>query len=186
MTPVPLVPHPSTPAAYVRQLLVNVEWRRRDLLVLAYRLDCDIDSLLLPPRAAPDRIDELWRHTCFEAFLASTRSTAYVEFNFSPSSAWAAYRFDDYRRGLSPAPLGDAPRVQVERHERCLELTALVHLAGLAEFTADGLRLGLSAVLLDRSGQNSYWALAHAPGKPDFHHVDSYALALRAPAGEIE
>ena len=28
------------------------------------------------------------------------RATAYREFNFSPSGAWAAYEFDDYRAGM--------------------------------------------------------------------------------------
>ena len=39
-------------------------------------------------------------------------------------------------------------------------------------------RLGLSAVIEDTSGGKSYWALAHPPGKPDFHHADCFALEL--------
>jgi len=35
---------------------------------------------------------------------------------------------------------------------------------------------GLSAVIEDISGGTSYWALAHPPGKPDFHHADGFAL----------
>ena len=27
-------------------------------------------------------------------------------------------------------------------------------------------------------GGISYWALAHPPGKPDFHHADGFALEL--------
>jgi hypothetical protein len=36
-------------------------------------------------------------------------------------------------------------------------------------------RLGLSALIEDTSGCKSYWALAHPPGKPDFHHADCFA-----------
>jgi hypothetical protein len=36
-------------------------------------------------------------------------------------------------------------------------------------------RLGLSALIEDTGGHKSYWALAHPPGKPDFHHADSFA-----------
>ena len=36
-------------------------------------------------------------------------------------------------------------------------------------------RLGLSALIEDTSGRKSYWALAHPPGKPDFHHADCFA-----------
>jgi hypothetical protein len=39
-------------------------------------------------------------------------------------------------------------------------------------------RLGLSAVIEETSGRKSYWALAHPPGKPDFHHADCFAYEL--------
>jgi hypothetical protein len=39
-------------------------------------------------------------------------------------------------------------------------------------------RLGLSALIEDASGRKSYWALAHPPGKPDFHHADCFAYEL--------
>jgi len=42
----------------------------------------------------------------------------------------------------------------------------------------DTFGLGLSAVIEETSGRKSYWALAHPPGKPDFHHTDSFALEL--------
>jgi hypothetical protein len=40
-------------------------------------------------------------------------------------------------------------------------------------------RLGLSAVLEEKDGAKSYWALAHPPGdQPDFHHPDCFAARL--------
>jgi hypothetical protein len=39
-------------------------------------------------------------------------------------------------------------------------------------------RLGLSAVIEETSGRISYWALAHPPGKADFHHSDCFAHEL--------
>ena len=38
--------------------------------------------------------------------------------------------------------------------------------------------LGISAVIEEQDGRLSYWALAHPPGKPDFHHRDCFALRL--------
>jgi hypothetical protein len=38
------------------------------------------------------------------------------------------------------------------------------------------LHLGLSAVLEEANGRKSYWALAHPPGKADFHHADCFTL----------
>jgi hypothetical protein len=33
-------------------------------------------------------------------------------------------------------------------------------------------------VIEEIDGALSYWALRHAPGKPDFHHRDAFALEL--------
>ena len=40
------------------------------------------------------------------------------------------------------------------------------------------LALSFTAVIEDTDGRLSYWALAHAPGKPDFHHAHAFALEL--------
>jgi hypothetical protein len=37
-------------------------------------------------------------------------------------------------------------------------------------------QLDLAAVIEERGGRISYWALAHPPGKPDFHHSDCFTL----------
>jgi hypothetical protein len=52
----------------------------------------------------------------------------------------------------------------------------------LAPFADTSLTLGLSAVIEEKDGTKSYWALAHPPGKPDFHHKDCFALTLPAPS----
>ena len=36
--------------------------------------------------------------------------------------------------------------------------------------------IGLSAIIEEEDGTISYWALAHPPGRPDFHHPDCLAL----------
>jgi hypothetical protein len=46
------------------------------------------------------------------------------------------------------------------------------------------LRLGLAAVIEELDGARSYWALRHAPGAPDFHHVEGLALRLEPGSGE--
>ncbi len=49
----------------------------------------------------------------------------------------------------------------------------------LNEHLKDGAsHLALSAVIEERDGTKSYWALAHAPGAPDFHHADCFTLEL--------
>lgn len=36
----------------------------------------------------------------------------------------------------------------------------------------------ICAVIEEADGTKSYWALAHPPGKPDFHHADGFVLEL--------
>jgi hypothetical protein len=40
------------------------------------------------------------------------------------------------------------------------------------------LAVGLAVIIEEESGGLSYWALRHAPGKPDFHHAGAFALEL--------
>jgi hypothetical protein len=125
--------------------------------------------------------DQLWRHTCFEAFVRASPGAAYYEFNFAPSMQWAAYRFSDYRSGMSVASEISAPRVEAQSTGECYELQASLELDRLPDLPSDTVwHLGLSVVIEKTSGRKSYWALAHPPGKADFHHSDCFAHELPA------
>src|ERR1700739_2784793 len=95
--------HPGSGFAIVRQVKVEVTQPRAGGLVLRYVVSGKLDELALPVATAPARADELWRHTCFEAFIQPSPGKAYYEFNFAPSTQWAAYRFDNYRAGMLAA-----------------------------------------------------------------------------------
>lgn len=141
--------------------------------MLVYRVYCPAEVLVLPQPAFPERTDGLWQSTCFEAFVAS-RAGAYAEFNMSPSSQWAAYDFDGYRTGMRDRSMPH-PRVECEQAPDGVALTASLE---LSEVTG---ALGLSAVIEEADGTKSYWALAHPPGRPDFHHAACFAATLPAP-----
>jgi hypothetical protein len=147
--------------------------------MLTYVVDADLDKLRVPPPRPPRAADGLWRHTCCEAFVALAGASAYHEFNFSPSGEWAAYAFQHYREGRRLLGEGEEPRIAVRYVGDRLELDAAVPLARLSWEHAGGrLALALSAVIEEADGALSYWALAHPPGKPDFHHPDAFVLAL--------
>jgi len=177
-----LVAHPQTPATLPATLVAEVRTVSAAVLRCEYVLQADLTPLALPAWRAGERRDELWRHTCFEAFVSAPEESGYYEFNFSPSGDWAAYRFEDYRRGMTRALLGQAPAVQLDARPGRLALCATLELGGLGSLgRASGLRLALAAVLEDQQGALSYWALAHPPGKPDFHHPVGFTLELHAP-----
>ncbi|MGQ0445156.1 MAG: DOMON-like domain-containing protein [Beijerinckiaceae bacterium] len=146
-------------------------------LVLSYLIIGSIGDLRIPAAAAAVRTDELWRHTCFEAFVRTSPGAGYYEFNFAPSTQWAAYRFDGYRSGIRAATEISAARIKVRSSRACYGLQASLEVDQMSSLRGDGTwRLGRAAVIEDMSGHKSYWALAHPPGKADFHHSDCFAL----------
>jgi hypothetical protein len=168
--------HPDSPCAAATHINLDVARPRASSLLLSYTVAGKIGDLLMPAVTAPARIDELWRHTCFEAFIRATPDGGYYEFNFSPSTQWAAYRFDGYRSGMRVAAEIGAPKIAVESTSECYTLQAALDLGEL--LPASRWRLGLSAVIEETDGRKSYWALAHSSGKPDLHHPDCFAGEL--------
>lgn len=130
------------------------------------------DALVIPPRTAPERAYGLWKTTCFELFVAGAGGS-YAEFNFSASTQWAAYGFTGYRAGMTDIPIA---RPAIERTDRGVGVALDFPVAAIEQ-----MHIGLSAVIEERDGTKSYWALAHPPGKPDFHHPACFALELPAP-----
>jgi hypothetical protein len=172
-----LEPHPDSHGLAVAgaQIEVRIAPSRAGMLELSYIVTGEISDIRMPRVTAATRSDDLWRHTCFEAFVRASSGEAYYEFNFAPSTQWAAYRFSSYRSGMCMAveisDLSIEIRSDPDRYilQTSLELDRLSALPRNASW-----RVGLSAVIEDAGGRMSYWALAHPPGKPDFHHADSF------------
>ncbi|WP_419809551.1 DOMON-like domain-containing protein [Sphingomonas sp.] len=178
MRPVPtyhLTPHPDHPPLAVRGVEVEVTGRD-DGVRLGYRVLAP-ETVLTPERLSPARADELWRTTCFELFLRFDDDEQYVEFNFSPSTRWAAYAFDGYREGMTALDRDVDPRIQ----RRPDGVAVACNLRGLPY---GGLAMALTAVIEETDGTKSYWSLAHPPGAPDFHHPACFVARLPAPAAQ--
>jgi hypothetical protein len=172
-----LTRHPDTPCDAIERIEVEVSYQPAALRV-QFRLGGDVNRVILPSHGAPQREDELWRHTCCEVFVRPTDKPEYFEFNFSPSTAWAAYRFTGYREGVANAEVG-VPQIMLNRTADAVELTSEFKLSE-SHGSRGKVRLGLSCVIEELNGRISYWALAHPEGKPDFHHASSFALELKA------
>ena len=163
-----LIPHPGHPPLSVTAIDAEA-WREGNRWHFRYVVDGTAD-LVMPDPAIPGRADELWRTTCFEAFVGE-EGAAYREYNFSPSRQWAGYAFDAPREGMRNAEAevevwldGGADWVSVE--------------AAVSADLAPGAAFGLTAVIEEQGGHKSYWALAHTDGPPDFHAPSCFLARL--------
>ena len=170
--------HAQTPSQWVSTVQARLSQSRDGAIAITYVLKGEISQLSLPAQCAPSRVDGLWQHTCFEAFIAVQGALAYREFNFAPSREWAAYAFQRYRdRG--PLPQASDPQITVRASGNRFELDALIRRESLPALSANArLLLALSAVIEDNDGALSYWALKHPPGRPDFHYAGAFVLEL--------
>ncbi|MEG3122791.1 DOMON-like domain-containing protein [Sphingomonas sp. GB1N7] len=171
-----LIVHPDTPSKGVQAVRVEAIYDGCALL-LTFIVEGS-EHVALPDWVTSVRADGLWKTTCCELFLAPLGSEAYFEFNYSPSTQWAAYRFDGYRAGGTDLTLAVTPHV--DRGDDESDFLVEVD-QDLSDLPSGPLLMGLSAVIEEIDGTKSYWALAHAPGSPDFHNRDCFIATLPAP-----
>ncbi len=178
---VELAPHPNLDHP---DLAITAEAEREGTeLLLRFAVRGAVERIRLPAASAPaQRRDELWRRTCFEAFIRPARSEAYHELNLSPSGDWAFYHFEGRRTGRSDP---DLPALTFNYSATPTQLTLRASLElGTLVSPAVPWQLNLTAVIEDEAGRLSYWATAHPPGAPDFHHPDCFVLDLPPPTAE--
>jgi hypothetical protein len=172
-----LVAFPGTRSPAIRGIEAQVQLRE-STATFRYLLRGDISRVRIPPLETAERADGLWRHTCFEAFVRTKDGAGYHELNVAPSRQWSVYRFDSYRQGMSSPGLAP-PEISVRRFDDRLEVDAVLALQDLiARRETPRLQIALSAVIEEENGTLSYWALKHAPGKPDFHFPGGFLFEL--------
>jgi hypothetical protein len=172
-----LIPHRATPAADPPfKVWANVE-HAGSLGAVAttniwFGVGAPAGRFFIPEPSEPSRADGLWKTTCFEAFLRGAGKRKYREWNFSPSGQWAAYDFSGTRKGMTNAEVASPPYVRMEDNFTWWALGAT-----FAVDTGEW-GLGLSAVLEEKDGTKSCWALAHPADKPDFHAPGCFVARL--------
>jgi hypothetical protein len=172
-----LVPHSATPPTEPLKVWATVEQAGALSSIAStniwFGVGAPADRFVISEPSDPARAEDLWQTTCFEVFLRIPGADAYREWNFAPSGEWAAYDFENYRGGRTDADVA-APYVRVEDNFTWWALGATIPVDAESIWS-----LGLSAILEEKEGTKSYWALAHPAGdKPDFHAADCFAAKL--------
>lgn len=187
-----LVPHPARHSAATSFGEVSVRaraLRSGDGLAFEYELICEAQAVVLPEDVSAalaqdgrKRKDDLWKTTCWEAFVGTPGDSGYVEFNFSPFGPWNAYQFRAYREGMAQADvaIGDASvRASLGPNGRS-GLTWLFDVRAEGKLSFAGpLEVSLTAVLGGSSSNILHLALAHAGETPDFHLRASFIDRLQ-------
>jgi hypothetical protein len=169
---VKLVPHPATPPTADLAVRAEILVRADGIRLAEYVVTGDVDAVLLPAKTGPARTDGLWQTTCFELFAGEPDSERYYEFNFSPSGRWAAYDFDGYRAAMRDRAVSGEVAIESAKGRSAFAMLVVL------DAPIDGRRVGLTAVIEEKDGTKSYWALAHPSPEPDFHHLEGFTLEL--------
>lgn len=181
----PLVVHPNYQIdAVTRGSILAMRWD--SMIAVHFNFVCRRPDIVLPEPAgqrdgngffpnAP--MDEPSPSTSFSIFVRlATGGPAYFEFNFTPAMRWMVHRFSD--RGDRPrkVALGAPPQLWESKSlEDCTYCASFELDSSWAERTW---YLGAGAVLEEKGGAKSIWALAHKDGAPDFHDPDSFTLKI--------
>lgn len=173
-----LIPHPTTvpspPFAVWTSAERSAAFGQTATLNLWFGVSAPITRFKIPPATAEaGRRDSLWLSTCFEVFLKEEGEEPYQEWNFSPSGDWAAYDFEAEREGMSLADVPAPPYLRSEDNLTWWGLGATLAIPAEASLT-----IALSAVVEEKTGQRSFWALHHPSEQPDFHHPDCFVAKL--------
>ena len=147
-------------------------------LAIHYVLAGGLEAVRIPaPARPPARCDGLWERTCFEFFLAVPGEETYWEFNLSPAGDWNVYRLAGYRQGLTPEAAYGGLEIEIRRESGALHLNLACSLPPHAQ-RHPPLEMAVCAVIEQKNGMLSYWALAHPGPEPDFHRRDGFQITL--------
>jgi hypothetical protein len=173
-----LVPHPATPPSGPDfKVWVNIDHASALGVVAStniwFGIGAPASRFVVPEAEEPGRADELWQTTCLEVFLRPEGEAAYREWNVAPSGNWASYDFESYREEKTNADVAD-PYIRMEDNLTWWALGATIAVEAGTRW-----ELGLSAILEEKDGTKSYWALSHSSGdEPDFHDAACFTAHL--------
>lgn len=204
---VSLKPHPDTPSSAIDRIEVQFDYEGRGWAMVTFRLEGDIDRIVVPGRSHAVEADQNARQKlfadaavlkavgiepCFDVSGASDvgrmdglwRTTCFEAFAKSAGSGYAEFNLSP--SGEWAAYQFDSYRAGMASLDGSVQVDDVERATGVLEIRAilnwqgwpHATRLALSAVIEDVDGAISYWAVNHPSDKPDFHHPDSFVLDL--------
>ncbi len=155
-------------------LSVKVD-RQGDFLILRHVMTGAIESILMAEPEVPVRRMRLWETTCFECFFGVPGQDLYWEINLSTAGHWNVFRLDNYRSGLREELSIQALSILVDRSVFSLETELDLSLLGIQD---SEIELSVTAVIADKRGAMSHWAVCHGGIEADFHLRNSFVIRI--------
>jgi len=160
--------------AFLRRLNFNIS--------IEYLVSGELDKCSIPAvNSYPSRVDELWCHTCFEAFMCFENAEGYYELNISPTEDWNFYSFAGYHKDRSTEYRVDAIHQESQLYQNSFRKVVEFDIRKIFPDITDeqSLFLNVTAVIEDRNQNLSYWAHTHCnASRPDFHLREGFSIRL--------
>ncbi len=177
--------HFDATRSYPFDLRGRANWSRPFVLHLDFVLKADLREILLPEKfEGAERTDNLWEHTCFEAFISLESGPEYLEVNLAPSGQWNIYEFSSYRASRIEAEQVNCKPL-ILKAKTNFNIQTEIDLSQVAWIKNSkknmDLQIGLTGVIELKNHVKSYCALTHKSDKPDFHRKESFILRLKNP-----
>jgi hypothetical protein len=152
--------------------------RNSNKIAIRYEVTGELKEIAISPTSnATARKHQLWEETCFEFFLGIKNSEQYWEFNLSPAGDWNVYRFERYRQGMEEEVDFKTLPFTFENQADSLKLALDVDLDKIIA-EEQLIDVAITAVIKQKNGEVSYWALTHQGTEADFHLRESFIIEL--------
>jgi len=162
-----LKPHTPTSNLFVDSSLKLTKSK----IVLSFVIKGKLFDYTFPKKYKLQRLDELWKETCFELFLAGD-DKSYYELNFSPSFGWNFYLLNAYRAEPKELEVLNEPKIKSEKREDEFSIYFELESKNLnfEKFT----HYNLATILLTKEKKRTFWAIKHLKDRADFHDRESF------------
>ncbi|CAA6807869.1 MAG: Unknown protein [uncultured Sulfurovum sp.] len=144
------------------------------LILTKHRLQIDfsiegaLSEYSFPKVRKRERVNELWKGTCFELFLGNTQREAYYELNFSPSLGWNFYYLSTYRSKVEIFKLNNNPVIEIQTSEHVLKISFVLEIEEL--FLDEFDIYNVATILLSQENERTFWSIKHDQNVPNFHN----------------
>ena len=156
--------------SYSKSTDVSVESRvtlTKEKILLHFKVKGKLEAYQFSQKEKIKRANELWRATCFELFLANSKTQSYYEINISPTLSWNIYYLEKYRAKPKEIAISSKPMIVTREDLQSYEIEFELECKELDLTKFD--QYNLAVILLNKSNEREFWAINPVGKSPDFH-----------------